>query len=113
MVVDPDQDLVLALRYAMDNCGYAIIHCRTSEEACSFAMNHRVHYFIILDRMPGMDGLTLTRRFREQFPAAVIIGMSLTDRGEEYLRIGANDFLRTPFVPYRLVMMIDGGDISS
>jgi len=39
--------------------------------------------------------------------------MSADDLGMEFLNAGANDFLQKPFVPYRLAMMIDGGNILS
>lgn len=32
-------------------------------------------------------------------------------RGVTYLEAGMNDFLQKPFVPYRLAMMLDSGDI--
>ncbi len=112
MIIDLDHDLVHSLRYAMESSGYEITHCRTCFEALAYSLSQPVHYFIIHDRVPGMNGLTLTKRLRSQFPSAVIIGMSDSDKGVEYLRSGANDFLRKPFAPYRLFMMIDGGDIS-
>lgn len=65
--------------------------------------------FVITDYdMPGMDGLTLTRRLREMLPAAVIIGMSGRDFRMAFLQAGVNDFVQKPFVLYDLVMMING-----
>ncbi len=112
MIIDLDRDLVHSLRYAMEFSGYEITQCRTCFEALTHSMSQPVQYFIIHDRVPGMDSITLVKRLRTQFPTAVIIGMSDSDRGVEYLRSGANDFLQKPFAPYRLFMMIDGGDIA-
>jgi DNA-binding response OmpR family regulator len=61
--------------------------------------------------MPGMDNSVHVRRLRAQFANAVIIGLSKEDRGVPYLQAGMNDFLQRPFPPYRLAMMMDGGDI--
>jgi CheY-like chemotaxis protein len=68
--------------------------------------------YIITDyQMPQMNGIELTKKVREHSSRIVIIGMSGEDLGMDFLNAGANDFLRKPFVPYRLAMMIDGGDI--
>jgi DNA-binding response OmpR family regulator len=48
----------------------------------------------------------LTRRFRALHPRSIIIGTSSTDVGEEFLTIGANDFLQKPFLPLELVYML-------
>jgi DNA-binding response OmpR family regulator len=58
-----------------------------------------------------MDGIKFIRQLREQLSFAIIIGLGKEDKGVDYLRAGANDFLQKPFVPYRLAMMLDNRDI--
>jgi len=111
MIIDDDGDIRSSLVYALDSCGFPVTSCENGTEALLNSMFEEFDYFITDYDMPGMDGIALVRRLRERFPRAVIIGTSGKDLGEEFLRAGANDFLRKPFVPYRLAMMIDGGDI--
>ena len=111
MIIDDDRDIRSSLVYALDSCGFTVTACENGTEALLNSMFEEFDYIITDYDMPGMDGVELVRRLRGRFPRAVIIGTSGKDLGEEFLRAGANDFLRKPFVPYRLAMMIDGGDI--
>src|SRR6202000_1066220 len=67
------------------------------------------HALIVLDLMlPGMGGLDVLRRVREQSPIPVLI---LTARGEDVdrilgLEIGADDYLPKPCNPRELVARI-------
>ncbi len=61
----------------------------------------------------GLSSPEFIQRLRALYPRAIIIVVSQWDVGIASLRAGANDFLRKPFVPYRLAMMIHGGDILS
>ena len=111
IVIGDDKGLISILRYALDSYGLEVIFCDNGYEVLYGAMLGEFDVVVTDYDIPGMNGLELTRRLRKHFPLALIIGMSGTDMGADFLRAGANDFLRKPFVPYRLAMMIDGGDI--
>jgi two-component system chemotaxis response regulator CheY len=111
VIIGDDRDLRGILLYALDSYGYQPIFFENGTDALLNATIEAFDYLLIDCDMPGMDGLALTGRLREIFPLAIIIGMSKEDRGVAFLRAGANDFLRKPFVPYSLAMMISGRDI--
>jgi DNA-binding response OmpR family regulator len=111
LIVDDNAELINILRYGLDSYGFHVTFCETGTEALNLAMNVDFDYVIIDYQMPQMNGIELTKRLRERSSRVVIIGMSADDLGIEFLNAGANDFLQKPFVPYRLAMMIDGGDI--
>ena len=111
LIVDDNAELISILRYGLDSYGFQVTYCETGAEALSLAMNVDYDYVITDYHMPKMNGIELTRRLRELSSRVVIIGMSADDLGIAFLNAGANDFLQKPFVPYRLAMMIDGGDI--
>jgi DNA-binding response OmpR family regulator len=110
MVVDDDPDVLKTMAYALESYGYQVRTCENATEAQIWAMTEPCDFVITDHEMPGMDGVALTRRLREMLPATVIIGMSGRDLGMVFLQAGANDFVQKPFVPYDLVMMIDGRD---
>ena len=111
LVVDDDRTLRESLRAALATYGFSVVSCENATEALLHAMLEEFLFIVTDYSMPGMNGLELTKRLREQFPFTIIIGMSGNDVGEEFLRIGANDFLQKPFAVHTLAMMIDGGDI--
>ncbi len=111
LIVTGDEDLRGMLQYALDSYGMQVLFCQGGAEVLAFSRIDPFDCIIIDCDTPGMDGIDLIRRLREQFVCAVIIGLCKEDRGVEYLQAGANDFLQKPFVPYRLVMMLHGGDI--
>lgn len=111
LVVDDERMFLDGLRYALTSYGYDVTLCENATEALLKCMADEYNYIITDYEMPGMNGIELVSRLRKRFPMTVIIGMSALDRGEKFLRAGANDFLEKPFAPYRLAMMIDGGDL--
>lgn len=111
IVICEDKGLNGILRYALDSYGLEVILCDNGYEVLYGSTIGDFNVVVTDYDIPGINGLELTRRLRAHFPKAFIIGMSGADRGVDFLRAGANDFLRKPFVPYRLAMMIVGADI--
>lgn len=114
LVIDDNKEVRKTINYALTSYGFEIFECDNATEALSLAMRESFDYIITDFDMPGMNGIDLVRRLRAILPPlVVIIGMSGDDVSRRFLEEGANDFLMKPFVPYRLAMMIDGGDIAS
>ena len=111
MVVDDNAELRSILRYGLDSYGFQVTFCESGTEALKKTMHEDFDYIVTDFQMPQMNGIELTKLLRERSSRVIIIGMSGDELGMEFLNAGANDFLQKPFVPYRLAMMIDGGDI--
>ncbi len=111
LIVTGDEDLKGALQYALESYKKQVLFCQDGAEVSAFSMLDPFDCIIIDSDTLCVDGIALIKGLREQFELAIIIGLCREDRGVEYLEAGANDFLQKPFVPYRLAMMLDGGDI--
>jgi DNA-binding response OmpR family regulator len=108
LIIDDDVELceLLAARMSDEGFEFEAVHdgARGLERALS-----REHSLVVLDLMlPGMGGLDVLRRVREQSPIPVLI---LTARGEDVdrilgLEIGADDYLPKPFNPRELIARI-------
>ncbi len=62
---------------------------------------------IITDyRMHGMDGAEGAKLLRIRCPDALIIGISAESKKRDFLSAGANAFLKKPFSPGDLMIMI-------
>ena len=104
-LVDDDHELLEMLAPYLEQQGYRI-QCLNSAEECQDHLEHQQPDVLVLDVMlPGMDGLSLLRRLRDQAMAMAVV--MLTAKGDPVDRIigleqGADDYLAKPFLPREL-----------
>jgi len=108
LIIDDDIELCHLLAARMSDEGFEIEAVHGGPRGLERALS-REHSLVVLDLMlPGMGGLDVLRRVREQSPVPVLI---LTARGEDVdrilgLEIGADDYLPKPFNPRELIARI-------
>jgi DNA-binding response OmpR family regulator len=108
LIIDDDIELCQLLAARMSDEGFEIEAVHDGPRGFERALS-REHSLVVLDLMlPGMGGLDVLRRVREQSPIPVLI---LTARGEDVdrilgLEIGADDYLPKPFNPRELIARI-------
>lgn len=108
LIIDDDVELCELLAARMSDEGFAIEAVHDGVRGLERALSGE-HSLVVLDLMlPGMSGLDVLRRVREQAPIPVLI---LTARGEDVdrilgLEIGADDYLPKPFNPRELIARI-------
>ena len=108
LIIDDDRELCKLLATRMSDDGFEIEAVYEGNRGLERALS-REHSLVVLDLMlPGMGGLDVLRRVREQSPIPVLI---LTARGEDVdrilgLEIGADDYLPKPFNPRELIARI-------
>ena len=94
--------------------GHHVTSCRTGQEALDLVVGHGERYDVILMDvlMPGMDGLEVTRRIRQDPDSRDIpvICVSAKASGTDYaagMASGANAYLRKPYRRRELLQAID------
>jgi two-component system response regulator CpxR len=108
LIVDDDVELCRLLGERLSSEGFALEAVHDGPHGLERVLSQE-HALVILDLMlPGMGGLDVLRRVRNQSPVPVLI---LTARGEEVdrilgLEIGADDYLPKPFNPRELIARI-------
>lgn len=108
LIIDDDVELCELLSVRMKTEGFDIEAVHDGRRGLDRALS-REHSLVVLDLMlPGLGGLDLLRRVREQSPIPVLV---LTARGEDVdrilgLEIGADDYLSKPFNPRELIARI-------
>ena len=108
LIIDDDIELCELLVARMSGEGFEIEAVHEGKRGLERALS-RDHSLVVLDLMlPGMGGLEVLRRVREQSPIPVLV---LTARGEDVdrilgLEIGADDYLPKPFNPRELIARI-------
>lgn len=102
LVVDDEEDLLELLKYDLTREGFKVVCASTGEQALVMARSE-IPDLILLDLMlPGLDGLQVTRRLKEDSETRDIPIAMLTARGEEAdivtgLELGAEDYITKPF----------------
>jgi two-component system response regulator CpxR len=108
LIVDDDIELCRLLGERLSSEGFALEAVHDGLRGLERVLSQE-HALVILDLMlPGMGGLDVLRRVRNQSPVPVLI---LTARGEDVdrilgLEIGADDYLPKPFNTRELIARI-------
>ena len=99
MVVDDEIEIVRALQRSLAGHGYEVQVAGTGEESLT-AIGKRSPDLLLLDlALPGMTGLEVCRRVREQSDLPIIV-ISAKDKERDKvlaLDLGADDYVSKPF----------------
>ncbi len=92
--------------------GWDVLEAESGEEAVSMYCDAPIPFDLVLMdmRMPGMDGLDAFRALRAVNQAVRVVlvsGSGRNDRVEAGLREGALAFLRKPFAPEELAIVLN------
>ncbi|HET7689844.1 MAG TPA: response regulator transcription factor [Nocardioidaceae bacterium] len=110
LVVDDDHTVREVVVSYLRAAGHTVAEAEDGETALH-VMHEEPADLVVLDLMlPGIDGLEVCRRLREQGDVPVIM---LTALGSETDRVvglerGADDYVTKPFSPRELVLRVDG-----
>jgi two-component system, OmpR family, alkaline phosphatase synthesis response regulator PhoP len=111
LVVDDEPDIVELVHYNLGKDNYDMLSVNSGEEAL-VKIHNLPPDLIILDLMlPGVDGLEVCKKLKQDPATAAIPIVILTARGEEAdivagLELGADDYLTKPFSPRVLLARI-------
>ncbi|HBG78561.1 MAG TPA: DNA-binding response regulator [Phycisphaerales bacterium] len=111
LIVDDEEDVLELVRYNLDKNGYKVETAATGEQALAKA-GAKLPDLIILDLMlPGIDGLDVCKKLKNDTKTQNIPVIMLTAKGEETdivtgLELGADDYVTKPFSPKVLVARI-------
>jgi len=104
LVVDDEEDILELVRYNLVKEGYHVIGALTGEDALKKA-RAEVFDLIILDLMlPGIDGLDVAKKLKNDKKTEHVPILMLTAKGEEAdivtgLVLGADEYVTKPFSP--------------
>ncbi|MBI4830102.1 MAG: response regulator [Candidatus Lindowbacteria bacterium] len=111
LVVDDEEDILELVEYNLAKNGFNVTCVATGEDALDLART-RLPELIVLDLMlPGVEGLEVCRRLKNDPKTQHIPIVMLTAKGEEPdivtgLELGADDYITKPFSPRVLVARV-------
>jgi len=108
LVVDDEQAMRRLLRATLASQGYSVWEASTGEEALQMAPSARPDLILMDLCMPGLDGASTTRLFREWTQTPIIILSVREEESEKIaaLEAGADDYVTKPFGPGELLARI-------
>ncbi|MFI1094364.1 response regulator transcription factor [Streptomyces sp. NPDC020917] len=109
LVVDDDPTVAEVVAGYLDRAGFAVDRAADGPSAVTRAALARPDLVVLDLMLPGMDGLEVCRRIRQDGPVPVVM---LTARGDEDdrilgLEVGADDYVTKPFSPRELVLRVE------
>jgi len=111
LVVDDEPTIAEVVARYLERSGYSTQIATDGLQAVASAARHRPDLVVLDLMLPGLDGLEVMRRLRDQDRDRIAV-ILLTAKGEESdrvigLRLGADDYVVKPFSPAELVARVD------
>jgi DNA-binding response OmpR family regulator len=111
LVVDDEPTIAEVVARYLERAGYTPSIASDGFSAIQQAARSRPDLVVLDLMLPGIDGLEVMRRLREQDRDRIAV-ILLTAKGEESdrvtgLRLGADDYVVKPFSPAELVARVD------
>ncbi|APR77346.1 Response regulator of zinc sigma-54-dependent two-component system [Minicystis rosea] len=113
LVVDDERNIRRTLDLVLRGEGYAVLEAPTAEDAVAIleAADHPVDLAIIDIMLPGMSGIDLLSRLRQddgtrELPVIVISGHATVQDAVQALKLGAGDFFEKPLNRERILVSV-------
>ncbi len=99
LVVDDEIEIMRALQRSLTAHGFEVFTASTGEDALIAIANHRPDLMLLDLGLPGISGLEVCKRVREQSSLPIIV-LSVKDAERDKVRaldLGADDYVPKPF----------------
>jgi len=111
LVVEDEPDIRELLTFTISRAGYDVVAAESAEQALQKIDKGLPELALIDWMLPGMDGVELAKRMRQDELTADLPIIMLTARGEEgdklkSFDIGVDDYVTKPFSPRELMARI-------
>jgi DNA-binding response OmpR family regulator len=111
LIVDDEPELREMLTMRLEANGYEVITAADGEEGLEQTKKEKPDLILLDIMMPGMDGLIVLSRLRNNLETSFIPVIMLTAKGDtsaimESQRAGATDYVIKPFEPSQLLALI-------
>ncbi len=113
LIADDDPMIIRLLEIKISQQGYDVITAEDGLQALDTALDQLPDLIVLDGMMPGLDGLEVLRRLRqnpatENTPIILLTARDQLEDVEEALSSGASTYLVKPVNPQDLIATIDG-----
>ncbi len=111
LLVEDEPDILEFVQYNLKKGGYEVLCASNGEDAIELAKANKPDLILLDMMMPGMDGVEVCERLREDLKTEDVVIAFLTARSEDYSQVagfdaGADDYIPKPIRPKVLMSRI-------
>jgi two-component system phosphate regulon response regulator PhoB len=111
LIIEDDPEIQELLSISMSREGWKLIQAKTGEEGLDYLKKNQANCILLDIMLPGMDGLKLLKKIKENEKSRNIPVIMTTARGEEAdvitgLELGADDYVVKPYSPRVLIARV-------
>jgi len=102
LVVDDEKNIRLTLSQSLEPLGISVQTAVNGEEALQKLGEGRIGLVFLDLKLPGMDGMDVLRRIKDDWPTVrviIITAHGTIESAVEAMKLGAVDFVQKPFSP--------------
>src|SRR4030042_5272950 len=107
LVADDEKHIVELVSLYLRRAGYRVETALDGDETLRKVRDFRPALLVLDITMPGPDGLEICRKLRGRIPVLLLTARSSDIDKIAGLRLGADDYVTTPFNPDELVARVD------
>lgn len=112
LFIEDEPDQVMMIRLRLERNGFWVVTASDGLEGFEMALSEKPDLILLDVIMPGMDGLELCRKFREEtatkkLPIITTTAAGIDDIEQECFLAGADDCVRKPYDSVDLIMKIN------
>src|ERR1700751_4472036 len=100
LVVDDEELTLRTVSRGLREEGFEVFTAASGEDALKIFIEEKPDLTLLDIVLPGIDGVEVLRRMKQENPAAIILMMRayhMVDRAVEAMKLGAFDYLIKPF----------------
>jgi two-component system, OmpR family, phosphate regulon response regulator PhoB len=111
LIVEDDPNISKLVEYNLQKAGFKTVSVDSGEKALTTLLKDKFHLAILDIMLPGMDGLEICKKIKNNKKLSMMKILMLTAKGEELdkvlgFELGADDYVVKPFSPRELVLRV-------
>lgn len=111
LAVDDEEHILELLSYNLEREGFHVVKADSGELALKLLEGEKIDLVLLDWMLPGMDGIEVLRKIRQNNATSSLPVIFLTAKGDEIskvvgLEVGSDDYLVKPFGIYELLARI-------
>ena len=110
LIIDDEESLRIACEQTLELDGFSVSTAANGLAGIELARRESFHVVLLDLRMPGMYGMEVLQKLRQESPNAMVIvitGYATIESAVKAIKQGAYDYLPKPFTPEALTALVN------